>query len=69
MPTYDFRCCNCGYKFTVRVSIKDKGQTRCPICKQMDLVQLFTGINILGASSGSINDCSTGVSGGRSRFT
>ncbi|MGI6553786.1 MAG: FmdB family zinc ribbon protein [Bacillota bacterium] len=69
LPTYDFRCRNCGHEFTVRVSIKEKSKTRCPVCQQMDLKQLFTGINISGVGSGGINDCGPAFGRSGSRFT
>ncbi|BCV20866.1 FmdB family zinc ribbon protein [Moorella sp. Hama-1] len=52
MPTYDFRCQECGERFTVKMSLKEKDKATCPACGSQKLQQLFTGITILGGSSG-----------------
>jgi len=57
MPTYDFRCQECGDRFTVKMSWKDKDKAICPACGSGKLQQLFTGITILGGSSSSGGSC------------
>ncbi|WP_173299050.1 FmdB family zinc ribbon protein [Thermanaeromonas sp. C210] len=53
MPTYEFRCQDCGNRFTVRLSWQEKDKATCPSCGGRRLQQLFTGITILaGGSSG-----------------
>ncbi|MEW8957666.1 MAG: zinc ribbon domain-containing protein [Moorella sp. (in: firmicutes)] len=52
MPTYDFRCQECGERFTVKMSWQEKDKATCPACGSSKLQQLFTGITILGGSSG-----------------
>lgn len=32
MPTYDYKCNNCGYKFEYFQSINDNPLTKCPKC-------------------------------------
>lgn len=46
MPTYDFRCADCGKKFTVRVSIKDRDKVTCTYCASKKVDQLFTGCSV-----------------------
>ncbi|SFR02914.1 FmdB family zinc ribbon protein [Desulfoscipio geothermicus] len=43
MPTYDFRCADCGHKFTVLVSISEKDKVTCPACSSKEVQQLITG--------------------------
>ena len=33
MPTYDYRCTKCGYRFELFHSIKDETRKRCPRCR------------------------------------
>lgn len=53
VPTYDFRCQECGERFTVKMSWKERDKATCPACGSQKLQQLFTGITILGGSSNS----------------
>lgn len=56
MPTYDFRCGECGHKFTVLVSISEKDKVACPACGSGKIEQLFTGCAVrTGGSGGSCN--------------
>ena len=32
MPTYKYRCKNCGHEFEVRQRMSDKALTECPVC-------------------------------------
>ncbi|SMB94266.1 putative regulatory protein, FmdB family [Thermanaeromonas toyohensis ToBE] len=50
MPLYEFRCKECGEKFTMRLSWQEKDKAVCPSCGAQNLQQLFTGITILGSS-------------------
>lgn len=45
MPSYDFKCKECGYKFSVTTSISEKNNVKCPECGGRKVVQLFTGFN------------------------
>ncbi|CEP69320.1 RNA polymerase archaeal subunit P/eukaryotic subunit RPABC4 [Moorella glycerini] len=42
MPTYDFKCKECGHLFSQFVPIKDKDKVRCPECGG-EVSQRFTG--------------------------
>lgn len=33
MPTYDYRCTNCGHQFEAFQKMSDKPLTQCPECK------------------------------------
>ncbi|HBT47504.1 MAG TPA: zinc ribbon domain-containing protein [Peptococcaceae bacterium] len=52
MPTYEFRCQDCGHRFTVQLSWRDKDKASCPSCGGRQLQQLFTGITILAGGGG-----------------
>ncbi|MBO8138576.1 MAG: zinc ribbon domain-containing protein [Desulfotomaculum sp.] len=53
MPTYDFKCKDCGNKFTVIVSISEKDKVKCPKCQSSNIQQLLTGFFTKGSSCGS----------------
>ena len=40
MPTYSYKCKNCGHTFDVQQSINDKALTECPDCKG-ELTKVF----------------------------
>ncbi|WP_422446034.1 FmdB family zinc ribbon protein [Thermoanaerobacterium sp. DL9XJH110] len=42
MPTFDFKCNQCGNLFSEFVSLKDKDKVRCPECGGQ-VSQRFTG--------------------------
>lgn len=44
MPTYEFRCEDCGRVFTLVMSMaeRDKGKIRCPACKKRNVKQQMT---------------------------
>ncbi len=66
MPAYDFRCKNCEHKFTVRISITERDQVKCPNCSSSSVQQLFTPISVNVKSTGQSScDLSCGSS---SRF-
>ncbi|NLW16133.1 MAG: zinc ribbon domain-containing protein [Firmicutes bacterium] len=57
MPVYDFRCPNCGERFTVRTSISEKDLVRCPACDSKP-EQIFTALNFnKGAASTKCSTC------------
>lgn len=41
MPTYDYECNACNYKFEKFQNIKDKLLKKCPKCKKNKLKRLF----------------------------
>lgn len=43
MPTYDYRCENCGNEIEVFQSIKDAPLTKCPKCGKDTLKKMISG--------------------------
>ena len=43
MPTYDYKCDNCGYQYEVFQSMKDKLLKKCPECNENKLRRLIGG--------------------------
>lgn len=51
MPTYSYRCKECGHEFDIRQSMKDEALTTCPECKKEELQKILTpsgGFRIFG---------------------
>lgn len=67
MPMYDFRCKECGHKFTVITAMSDRHKVICPECKTSQVEQLITGCSIRtgGGCSHTGNSGSSGSSGFR----
>lgn len=42
MPTYDYRCKNCGKEMEEQQSMHDAPLTKCPSCKKDTLVRVVT---------------------------
>ena len=68
MPNYDFRCNECGYKFSQSVSYKEKDSVKCKECGG-SVTQLFTGFLFgksqgASAASGGGSSCSSKSCGG-----
>lgn len=43
MPTYDYKCDNCGHEFEIFQSMKDDKLTLCPECGKKKLKRLIGG--------------------------
>lgn len=53
MPTYDYRCNNCGHEFELFQSMSDSVKRKCPACKKMTLERLIgTGAALIFKGSG-----------------
>jgi putative FmdB family regulatory protein len=53
MPTYEYRCGNCGYEFERFQSIKAKPLRKCPKCGRGSLSRLIgTGAGVIFKGSG-----------------
>ena len=52
MPTYEYECQKCHYRFEVFQSIKDKPKTTCPQCRGRVKRLLGTGASIIFKGSG-----------------
>jgi putative FmdB family regulatory protein len=51
MPTYDYRCRDCGHEFEIQQSFSDDALTECPAC-QGDLRKVFSAVGISFKGSG-----------------
>lgn len=50
MPTYEFKCANCGEKFEIFTSIREKEAglgLKCPNCGSDNVGQLFGGLVLI----------------------
>ncbi|MEM1167174.1 MAG: zinc ribbon domain-containing protein [Planctomycetota bacterium] len=53
MPTYDYRCSNCGHECEFFQSMKDKPKRKCPACGKNTLERLIgTGAGIIFKGGG-----------------
>lgn len=52
MPTYEYKCTNCEYKFDVWQSIKDDPLTECPECNGKVQRLISKNVNIAFKGSG-----------------
>jgi putative FmdB family regulatory protein len=43
MPTYDYKCSECGHLFETMHSMKEKSLTTCPKCGKESLIRLIGG--------------------------
>lgn len=64
MPSYDYKCAECGHVFTAFVAIKDKDRVKCTNCASSNIKQLFTGFNFFKTGSSACSSAS-----GSNRFT
>ena len=51
MPTYDYRCKDCGHEFEIQQSFSDDALTECPQCGG-DLRKVFSAVGISFKGSG-----------------
>lgn len=64
MAILDFRCVQCGVKFSELVNPSNRDKVECPKCKSKEIKQVFEGkCNSAGAASGK-SGCSSGSCGG-----
>ncbi|TDA68701.1 MAG: zinc ribbon domain-containing protein [Clostridia bacterium] len=65
MPTYDFKCNQCGHRFSLVTSISGRKNAVCPECASREVTQLLTGFFYArpggdGAAASSGGSCSGG---------
>lgn len=60
MPIYEFRCQECGYRFSKRAPWSEKASIRCPECGGEKLKEIF-GLNFV--SSGGSGACAGTAAG------
>ena len=69
MPTYDYRCKDCGHEFEIHQSFSEDALTVCPNC-QGDLRKVFSAVGISFKGSGFYKtDSRSGGSGSKSSST
>lgn len=51
MPTYDYRCKDCGHEFEIHQAFSDDALTECPECKG-SLRKVFSAVGISFKGSG-----------------
>lgn len=71
MPTYDYKCSECGHLFETMHSMKDAPLTTCPSCGKETLVRLIgAGSGMIFKGSGFyLTDYKSGSGGGASSST
>ena len=52
MPTYDYKCDECGHEFEVFQSIKDDPVRTCPVCNSAVHRVIFGGAGLIFKGSG-----------------
>ena len=52
MPTYDYKCSECGHLFEEVQSMKDSHLTKCPNCHKQALIRLIGGGGVIFKGSG-----------------
>lgn len=52
MPTYEYRCKNCGHEFDIVQSFTDDSLTECPSCHEQTLKKVFGNVGITFKGSG-----------------
>ncbi len=63
MPTYSYRCANCGYAFDQYQAFTDDSLTVCPNCGEPQLRKVFNSIGVTFNGSGFYhNDSGSGSS-------
>lgn len=60
MPNYDFKCEECGNKFSKRVSFDKKDEVSCAGCGSDKTKQIFTSVMVKGAKGPAPADSSGG---------
>lgn len=52
MPTYEYRCSNCGHQLEAVQSFSEAALTQCPACGRPDLRKLFGNVGVVFKGSG-----------------
>ncbi len=52
MPTYDYKCKNCGHSFEIDQKITAAALTECPECHRSELKRIIGGVGIAFKGSG-----------------
>jgi len=62
VPTYSYRCANCGHAFDQYQSFTDDALTECPNCHEPKLRKVFNSIGVTFNGSGFYRNDSRGAS-------
>ena len=52
MPTYEYKCRECGHEFEIVQSFTDNALKKCPSCKKMQLRKVFSAPGVTFKGSG-----------------
>ncbi len=52
MPTYEYRCANCGHELEAVQSFSDAALTECPQCGEPALRKMFGNVGVVFKGSG-----------------
>lgn len=52
MPTYEYRCSNCGHQLEAVQSFSDAALSECPACGEPQLRKLFGNVGVVFKGSG-----------------
>ena len=52
MPTYEYRCANCGHELEAVQSFSDAALTECPRCWEPALRKMFGNVGVVFKGSG-----------------
>lgn len=52
MPTYEFKCVNCGHLFERFLSISDNSSQKCPVCGKNTQRLISSGAGLIFKGSG-----------------
>lgn len=67
MPTYQYRCKECGHDFEIVQAFSDDALTKCPECKKKALKKVYGNVGISFKGSGFYkNDARSSGSSGKS---
>jgi putative FmdB family regulatory protein len=69
MPTYEYRCTNCGRHTEVVQSFSDDPLSECPHCGQKALRKVFSPVGIVFKGSGFYKTDNRGGKGGAHKMT
>ncbi|NLM46909.1 MAG: zinc ribbon domain-containing protein [Firmicutes bacterium] len=65
MPTYEYKCKDCGANFEVFIKSADKNSVTCPECRSRSLQEIYKfNLNRGGSSAPSACDTCPGGQGG-----
>ncbi len=62
MPTYNYKCKACENTFSIKATVKEKGEglePSCPKCESENTFQIFNSVGIIGSSGSGNAGCST----------